>query len=633
MPNILRLYRSKTPGRRPPAGKMDAEVFVNLSDMQVSVFSGGSAADYLAVRYWSSLATYAVSDYVIHAGVLYAAAVAISPGAWNQGQWNTVAIPTSGSGQYLPLSGGVLTGPLTLVGDPQPGKPLDAATKQYVDSKTGVIASYLPLTGGTITGPVTHTAGVSLGSAVAPGGPTDLSRHLKVYDAGYGLSVTSSSLNVVSNGNTNFWNAGANPLTITSARVIFNLPVQTTISVQETGQNTNAFIGFFNSAGTRIGYVGNVNESMYITSDQAGENFQFNTNGYVYCNGALYVTGYFQCGGMTNNGSETIAGNLQVNGQANINSYFTCGNLMRTTSGHVIAQGGGNPGCCAYNTVGYASTFFCDANGTMGWGDADGNGNAQNYRMSLDRSSNLGSLNAVTANYFHSAGSIQIDGSAQINGNLHANGTLSANGDVSPSGNSFAHGAFYCDNAGGGFFHRDVNGTLGCQLYCNTGNNVLSLVNNRTGFYLQHDQNGYFQAYCSGGGAFKPGTSTWYAWSDARIKTVLGPYKGGLAEICQIEPVEFVYKGNERTRRDGRSLNEEFARKRTKVVGYVADDIMKVMPETVFFQKGWIDDEEVDDLKGFDPGNITHALVNAVKELSAKVEKLTARVAELEATR
>jgi hypothetical protein len=64
----------------------------------------------------------------------------------------------SGVGEYLPLVGGALTGPLLLAGDPI--DPSEATTKSYVDTEisdlqTEVTATYLPLTGGTLTGPLT----------------------------------------------------------------------------------------------------------------------------------------------------------------------------------------------------------------------------------------------------------------------------------------------------------------------------------------------------------------------------------------------------------------------------------------------------------------------------------------------
>lgn len=69
-----------------------------------------------------------------------------------------------GGTAYLPLTGGTLTGPLILSGDPS--APLGASTKQYVDTKSG---QYLPLAGGTLSGPLT-TPGVTANVLSGPGG-------------------------------------------------------------------------------------------------------------------------------------------------------------------------------------------------------------------------------------------------------------------------------------------------------------------------------------------------------------------------------------------------------------------------------------------------------------------------------
>jgi hypothetical protein len=62
--------------------------------------------------------------------------------------------------KYLLLTGGTLTGKLTLAVDPTAN--FDAATKQYVDNKiitvNGYFANYLPLVGGTLTGPLILSA-------------------------------------------------------------------------------------------------------------------------------------------------------------------------------------------------------------------------------------------------------------------------------------------------------------------------------------------------------------------------------------------------------------------------------------------------------------------------------------------
>src|SRR6185437_14229525 len=64
-------------------------------------------------------------------------------------------------GSQLSASGGSLTGPLLLSGDPS--QPLQAADKHYVDSS---FSAALPLSGGTITGPASFNAAVTFGSSV-----------------------------------------------------------------------------------------------------------------------------------------------------------------------------------------------------------------------------------------------------------------------------------------------------------------------------------------------------------------------------------------------------------------------------------------------------------------------------------
>jgi hypothetical protein len=125
--------------------------------------------------------------------------------------------------------------------------------------------------------------------------------------------------------------------------------------------------------------------------------------------------------------------------------------------------------------------------------------------------------------------------------------------------------------------------------------------------------------------AYKPGGGAWADSSDARVKNVIGAYTHGLAELQQIEPVRFTFKGNvQRTdpaldttaKADHHNaLGEEF-------VGVIAQDIEGPMPETVKKISAFIDGVAVDDVRLLDPSALTYALINAVKELAARIEAL-----------
>jgi hypothetical protein len=121
--------------------------------------------------------------------------------------------------------------------------------------------------------------------------------------------------------------------------------------------------------------------------------------------------------------------------------------------------------------------------------------------------------------------------------------------------------------------------------------------------------------------AAKPTTNTWTISSDQRIKTNIQPYAKGLGEILQVNPITYDYNG-----KGGIPASPGG-------VSILAQELQPVFPECVGSYKAKLEetDQEETDILNYNGHAITFALINAVKELNAKVEALEARVAELEA--
>lgn len=107
------------------------------------------------------------------------------------------------------------------------------------------------------------------------------------------------------------------------------------------------------------------------------------------------------------------------------------------------------------------------------------------------------------------------------------------------------------------------------------------------------------------------GGTAWVAiGSDERIKQDIVPYDKGLAEVRQLLPKTYRYiaeTGWDTTKR---------------YVGLIAQDIQNVMPETIITRspdEPKIGTVDLPDLLTYDPTALQYALINAVKELDARL--------------
>jgi len=145
--------------------------------------------------------------------------------------------------------------------------------------------------------------------------------------------------------------------------------------------------------------------------------------------------------------------------------------------------------------------------------------------------------------------------------------------------------------------------------------------------------------------AYKPGGGVWGDSSDERIKTVLCEYDSGLDAILALQPVVYTFKGNDTPAPPaaGPSRHDEepqpapkaapfpnsphygVATEGQEFIGLIAQAVEAVMPEMVTRRDGFIDGQAVTDLRDLNTGPLVFALINAIKELTARIEALETR--------
>jgi len=94
--------------------------------------------------------------------------------------------------------------------------------------------------------------------------------------------------------------------------------------------------------------------------------------------------------------------------------------------------------------------------------------------------------------------------------------------------------------------------------------------------------------------------------SDRRLKQNIKPLETPLQKIMKLEGISFEWK------KDGKAS-----------IGLIAQDVEKVYPELV-------EENEETGMKSVQYGNLVSPLIEAVKEQQGQIEKLEARIEQLE---
>lgn len=139
---------------------------------------------------------------------------------------------------------------------------------------------------------------------------------------------------------------------------------------------------------------------------------------------------------------------------------------------------------------------------------------------------------------------------------------------------------------------------------------IACVINNGNTFITYSNGNFSIQ----GSVAVKTSGSTWDNPSDSRLKDNVQAYTKGLNELVQINPKTWTFNGKGGSKAGVRS------------VGVIADEAMKVIPDSVTTYKAKLNSEDAteSDIKKFSADEIIWMLVNSVKTLKAEVDALKA---------
>lgn len=157
-----------------------------------------------------------------------------------------------------------------------------------------------------------------------------------------------------------------------------------------------------------------------------------------------------------------------------------------------------------------------------------------------------------------------------------------------------------------------------------TGRSIQFSINNATGMTLTENSDlvvngttainddGSTSFYVNGNALKTVGGANWRVGSDEKIKKKIRPFKDGLEIIKKINPVRFQYNGKAWTKNGDENI------------GVSGSEIKKIAPYMVSTARAKLNpkDKKETDILMFDSSALIYVAINAIKELSDKIEAL-----------
>lgn len=160
------------------------------------------------------------------------------------------------------------------------------------------------------------------------------------------------------------------------------------------------------------------------------------------------------------------------------------------------------------------------------------------------------------------------------------------------------------------FLKSDASGYVGNLDFNDSGSLTIGTSGLTSAVTISATQAVRFNAY-GAGTITSDASGNLTSVSDARLKDIQGPFKRGLLDILKITPI--VYRWNKVSGMDQANL----------YAGFSAQDVQKAIPEATIKNR--------DGYYSFQDRAVLAAAVNAIKDLSAKMDKLDSRLKSMEA--